>query len=923
MKKNGLRIFTVSLVFFTAVLPAFVSGAEALTVLQLRCEYRRNPLGIDAVPPRLSWRLHSGKRNEKQTAYHILVARTKALLEEGKADLWDSGKVTSSRSINVVYKGVRLTSGITCFWKVRVWDRSGAASKWSKAASWEMGLLKQDDWKGEWIGDGKPVPDDPEAMYKDDPAPFFRREFSLEKEVESARLYISGLGYYEAYIHGARLGRQVLDPAWTVYDKRVFYSTYDVTAKLLKGENCIAVELGNGWYNLLPLRMWGHLNIRKALATGRPRFIAQLNITYADGSRDSVVSDGSWQVADGPIIRNSIYLGEVYDARKEKPGWKRPGYDASGWKKATPVEAPGGKLCAQPLPPIRERTPIFPAAVTACKKGVYIFDMGQNFAGWVRLKVTAPRGTVIRLRYGELLNKDGSLNPMTSVCGQIKGRRTRKDGTRYNVGGPGSPEIAWQADTYIAKGEGEEIYAPRFTFHAFRYVEMSGYPGTPDRGMIKGYLLSSHVDDAGNFRCSNKRFNAIQKMCRWTFLSNIFSVQSDCPHRERFGYGGDLVTTSDAFMLNFDMAGFYAKVVNDWTDAALENGMFTDTAPFVGIQYCGVGWAMAQPLLQLQLYQYYGNRRLIEEHYEAACRWFDLVEKQHPDHIIKKGLSDHEGLEKAPSGPMVTPLYAESARILARLSTILGKEKEAARYTKLVEKIKTAYREKFLEKGTGRVEPHTQAGQSFALFLDMLPQEEKKEALKVLLDYISKRGDHLSTGIFGTKYMLDVLSRNGHADTAFQIVNQDSFPGWGWMLENGATTLWEHWALSTNTFSHNHPMFGSVSQWFFNWLGGIQVHPDAYACDRVILRPQFVETLDWVHCRYPSIRGTIESRWERHTHGVALKVFIPVGVTADLVLPADAVEKVAEGAGITILGKDNGTVVYRLGSGYYDFLVNR
>jgi len=437
-----------------------------------------------------------------------------------------------------------------------------------------------------------------EDFYKEDPAPLFRKTFDLPKAARKARLYITGLGYYEASLNGQPVGDHALDPAWTVYSKRVFYSTYDVSELLRDGTNSLAVTLGNGWYNPLPLRMWGHLNLRKHLTIGRPRFIAQLEIELA---------------------------GEVYDARKEIRDWDRPGCDDSGWAQAGIAPEPLGRLQAQPLPPIKVTRTLKPVKVTEPKEGTFIFDMGQNFAGWVRLALNVPRGTQITLRYGELLHKDGTLNPMTSVCGQIKGTRKNAEGEAIPVGGPGAPKIAWQSDTYIARGGGPESYTPRFTFHAFRYVEVTGYPGTPPADAIEGLRLNTDVTEVGTFACSNDQFNRIQQMCRWTFLSNMFAVQSDCPHRERFGYGGDLVATCDAFMLNLDMAGFYAKVARDWHDSALPDGMLTDTAPFVGIQYCGVAWAMAHPLLQLQLYKYYGDRRIIEDQYATSKRWLDLV----------------------------------------------------------------------------------------------------------------------------------------------------------------------------------------------------------------------------------------------------------------------------------------------------------
>ncbi len=586
------------LVLAAAVLwPAAQPGAPdgAVVAAGLRCESRVDPLGIDEAHPRLSWVLQSARRGQGQTAYQVLVAGSPAALAAHRGGLWDSGKVVSSQSVQVAYGGAPLDSRAVCYWKVRVWDASGRVSPWSAPARWEMALLSPRDWTAVWVNDGKPNPASDDGFYEEDPAPLFRREFTLRAAVVRARLYITGLGYYEASLNGARVGDHVLDPGWTAYASRVYYSTYDVTRHLRQGGNCLGVTVGNGWYNPLPLRMWGRLNLRDHLPVGRPRFIAQLEVDLADGSRHSIVSGPDWRVADGPLRSNSVYLGEAYDARIEPDGWTRPGFDDATWRRAAAAPEPVGRLQAQPQPPIRVTTTLVPTRRLEPGPGVFIFDFGQNSAGWARLTLTAPRGTRITLRYGELLNADGTLNPLTSVAGQIKGRRTAKDGVSRPVGGSGSPDVAWQADTYVARGGGPETYTPRFTFRGFRYVEVRGYPGRPALDALQGLRLNADVEAAGAFTSSSSLLNRIQEMTRWTFLSNLFSVQSDCPHREKFGYGGDIVATSDAMMLNFDMAGLYAKSVVDWSDAARSDGMLTDTAPFVGIQVLRRGLGHGSP----------------------------------------------------------------------------------------------------------------------------------------------------------------------------------------------------------------------------------------------------------------------------------------------------------------------------------------
>jgi len=902
--------------------------APAATIARdLRCEFRSNPLGVDAEHPRLSWTLHNlGKaRGVTQKAYRILVASSLKRLQQDNGDLWDSGRRESGAQNNIPYDGAPLRPETRCFWKVQVWDGS-EGPHWSAVGQWEMGQIRPENWVGQWLNDRQPVPASDAAFYADHPAPRFRREFRVQKPLERARLYVSGLGYYQASLNGAKVGDHVLDPGWTNFAEKVFYSVYDVTRQLKVGDNCLGLELGNGWYNPLPLRLFGSFNLREHLAIGRPRFIAQLRLDYQDGASETVASDEKWRLGAGPVRRNDIYLGEWFDAQQENVGWDHPGFDDAAWSAPGVATEKVGPLVAQPLPPVRVTEEWSAVKVTEPRPGVLIYDCGKNFAGWVRIRHSLPRGTVVHLRYGELLHPDGSLNPMTSVAGQIKG--TRKE-TGESIGGPGAPPIAWQTDTFVARG-GEDSFTPRFTFHAFRYVEITGLPTPLPASHVKALRLNSDVETAGAFECSDPLLNDIQSMCRNTFLSNIFSVQSDCPHRERLGYGGDIVATSEAFMSNFDMATFYAKAVEDWSESARSDGMLTDTAPFMGIQYCGVAWAMAHPLLIDQLYRYYGNRQIGEADYETAKRWMDLVEKQYPDGIVTDGLSDHESLTENPSAEMVTPLYYVSARLLADQAKRRHLKSDETHFRQVADKIRTAYRRQFVDGSTGRVGPGTQASQAFALYTGIVTESERAKVLAYLIQEIHARKDHLSTGIMGTKFMLDVLSREGYADLAYRIVTQPDFPGWGWMLKNGATTLWEHWEYSDNTFSHNHPMFGSVSQWMMQWLGGIQPEVDSVGFDQIVIRPQVPAGLDWVKSHYDSIRGRIVSNWRRGEDSVQFEIEIPVNSHARVVLPVDGDSVVTESGvpvastlGVTRAERRGNTMELSVGSGRYLFTVRR
>lgn len=893
--RNSIWRFLIAALCLLVPLPS-----RALTASALKCEYQVTPLAVDTLRPRLSWILKSDLRGERSTQCHILVASSTDLLNRNEGDLWDA-TLRNSESINVEYMGRPLSSGMVCWWKVQPYDKNGAAGPWSQPSHWEMGLLTPSDWQAKWIGDGKSNPANDADFYKPDPAPLFRKEFRIPGVPVRARLAISGLGYYEARLNGRRIGDELLAPAWTNYARRVCYTVYDVTNEVRSGANCLGVTLGNGWYNPLPLRMFGAYNLRDALPVGRPRFIAQLNLTYADGSSAIVASDGTWSVADGPLQFNSVYLGEIYDARKERTGWDRPSASSSGWRPAALCDPPAGQLESQSQPPIRVTRKLPTRLVTEPKPGVFLFDMGQNFAGLVRLTLSAPAGTKVVLRYGELLYKDGTLNPMTSVAGQVKGSRRRPDGTLESVGGAGAPPIAWQTDTYITKGKGVETYTPAFTFHGFRYVEVTGLPVSikPDPQMLVGLRMNSDVERVGFFQCSDSEINRIQQMCDTTFLSNLFSVQSDCPHRERFGYGGDLAATCDTFLMNYDMNRFYAKVVRDFEDAARPDGMLTDTAPYVGIQYCGIAWAFAHPLVQRRLYQYYGDQRLIAEQYPAAQRWLDLVDRQYPDHLITTGLSDHESLAPTVAPVLLTPLYVSTASIVSELAGIAAQSEAGAegsarlsllklagaRDARLAADTLAAYQAKYVSSD-GDVGADTQAALAFALEWNVLPESLRRStAAKLVKQTMTTDGGHVTTGIFGTNYLLDMLSRTGSGEAAYAVVTAKGSPGWSYMLENGATTLWEHWLGSDNTYSQNHPMFGSVSQWFCQWIGGIAPAKDAVGFNKIDIHPLILKALRYSEYRYRSIRGDVMCRWHRtSTNGesYAIDIQIPVGTTAVL-----------------------------------------
>lgn len=901
--------------------------------LDLRGDGMSAQLAVSTVP-QFSWRLESNGRGQAKSAWQILVASSVDLLAQDRGDLWDSGKTAAGREPSVAYAGTPLSSGGRYHWKVRSWSASGEPSAWSEPAVMEIAPQVPADWQGaRWIDDGKPLSTRDEDFYQPDPAPLLRHEFTLSKPVVRARPHLAGLGYALPSLNGKRLKDQVLDPPGTAFDKRVLFRTHDVTGELAAGANRIGLTLGNGWYNPLPLRMWGQRNIREALPTGRPRVIGLLVVEHPDGTRTTITTGPGWTTTSGPTVWNSISPGEERDARLEIPGWDKPGFDVTKWQAARVTDEPLEPL--KPLltmPPVRAALTIVAVAVTTPATNIHVIDFGQNFTGIPELELRVPAGTRITLRYGEILNADGTLNPLTSVCGQIKGKGKNDKGEEHLIGGPGSPEIAWQQVIYIARGGEEETYRPDFTFHAFRYMEIARLSETPKLDNIRGIPLHSDLPVAGSFSCSNELLNRIQEIIHRTFLNNVVSVQSDCPHRERFGYGGDIAVTSEAFLMNFDMAGFYAKTARDWADAARPDGNFTDTAPFVGIQYCGVGWAMVHPLLLEQLYQHYGDRKLVEEQLPAAVRWFDGEAARRENGLVVKGLGDHEALKRI-AGPVVsTPMFIGTARRMARLSRIIGGEKDAVRFEKMADESAAAWAKAFLDPETGKIGGGSQSEQLLALGFGAVPEADRKAVFESLVANLTapEDGPSLATGIFGTRFLLEELSKHGRHDLAYALADRKTFPSWGWMLENDATTWWETWKESDNTFSHNHPMFGSISAWFFRHLGGIQAADDAVGFDSILIRPQIPKGLEWVKSSHRTIRGSVGSNWSVTATGAEFEIVIPLDATATIELPAAAGDVVTESArplaealGITALPP--GPSVYRVqvGGGHYRFVVGR
>ena len=735
-----------------------------------------------------------------------------------------------------------------------------------------------------WITDAQELAASDSLFYLDHPAPLFRKNFESHGNIEQATLFITAAGYYHASINGTRIGKNILDPAWTDYSKRIFYTEYDVTSMIKQKKNCLGVSLGNGFYNPLPLRKWGRRNLRKDLTVGKPVFLAKLVIQYKNGNTEEVVSDDTWKYAYGPIIKNSVYLGVTYDARKKLEGWDTPEYDDTSWNTAVNGSDPKGLLQLAFFPPVQVTQKISPTKIYSPEPGIHMVDMGVNFTGTYRIKLSGNKGDTIDFRFGERVYDDGKLNPMTAVIGQIK---------RKGIGGPGAPEIAWQADRYIIGDNTSDWFSPDFTYHTYRFMEIVGLDLAPQISDVEGYFFNSNVTSNNHFTCSSELLNTIQEATERTFLANLISVQSDCPAREKFGYGGDLNATSESFIYNFDMQSFYRKTILDWVDA-MKDSTFVDTAPFAGIQYCGISWESAFLTTQYYLYLYYKDIEIIKELYDMDMRWMEKVARIHPEGLVEAGLSDHESLEPVPVQLTGTCHYLQCARIMEKFASVLGDQANEEKFNKLANKLKNIVKTKYWDQPS-KEKINRQTLFSTLLYHEIVPEADIGAAKDSLVKAVQTGpAGHFNTGIFGTKYVLETVSKYESPEMVYDIAKSTAFPGWGYMIENGATTIWETWKESDNIYSNCHPMFGTITEWFYRWLGGIRPDPNHPGFKEFTLSPNVPAELDFVECTYNSPFGKIVSNWRKDEAGSRFhEMAIPIGSAARVSLALNQSEKLS------------------------------
>ncbi len=896
------------------------TSLHRMTAENLTCEYRRNPLGIDTARPRLSWQCASVLRGDFQTAYRVLVASNPEKLQREAGDIWDSGKIQSAQCLHVPYAGPLLQSDRSYFWKVRIWDKNNEPSAWSETASWSTGLLQKSDWQGQWIGLDRAVGEDvPDQEHRRLAARYLRKEFSFDKKVQRATAFISGLGLFELAINGEKIGDQVLAPALSEYDKRVYYMTFDVTQHLQR-ENAVAIILGNGRFfapritEPAPTRTFGF-----------PKLLFQLNVLFADSSSQTIISDESWKLtAAGPIRANNEYDGEFYDARMEMPGWNRPGFDDRNWQKVEIVKAPAKKIVAQMAEPIKITETIHPVSVQENEPGVFIYDMGQNMVGWVQVYVKGKRGDKVTMRFAESLTKD--------------------DGRLYleNI------RDAEVTDTYILKGRGNEIWQPRFTYHGFRYVEVRGRAFYPALTAIEGKVVHDAVRQTGQFYCSDETVNRVYRNAIWGIRGNYRSMPTDCPQRdERHGWLGDRAVESLGESYIFNIAALYKKWLHDIQDTQLASGSLPDVAPSYWPRYTdNMTWPGAFVIFPGMLYRQYADIDAIQQHYPAMKKWLDYMAKYVSNGIMMRDTYgdwcvpplDIKATHTSDPGRMTsaefigTAYYYYLLRTLKKYALLLDKPADAEHFSRTAERVYAAFNRHFFDRDLQQLGNNSQTSNVLALAFDLLPPVNRKVIFNNLADKILGENDgHIGTGLVGTQWLMRVLTNNGRSDIAFKLASQKTYPGWGYMAVKGATTIWELWNGDTGApgmNSRNHVMLlGDFLPWLYENLAGIQSDFDRPAFKHALMKPEIPPGLHFVDAVYHSMYGEIKSSWKIEDEKFYWNVTIPANTTATIFIPADMQKFITENgkpvletAGVKFIKQENGRAVFDITSGEFEFV---
>jgi alpha-L-rhamnosidase len=910
--------FHLIAVFLVAAM-AFSCQSSMVQVTDLKTEGLVDPLGIDRTQPHLSWIMESPERGEIQTAYRILVASSRENLDNDLGDLWDSRKVASDASIAVPYAGATLNSGMEAFWKVKVWDAGGKASAWSPAAKWSMGILRPGDWNAKWIGLDKAIGTDrPDQQHRVLSARYLRKEFNLDKKVKRAMAYIVGLGTYELYLNGEKVGDQVLSPGLTDFPKRSFYITYDVTDMVREGNNTAGTILGNGRYFAPSTGV-----PTSTLTYGYPKMLLQIAVQYEDGSEETIVSDESWKITtDGPIISNNEYDGEFYDARKELPGWNQNGYDDSGWMQAELVDNPSAELSAQMTQPIRVTGTLKPVGLTNPEPGVWVFDMGQNMVGWTEIKVRAEEGTKITQRFAETLKEDGTL-----YLDNLRDARV--------------------TDTYIAKGHDVESYAPRFVYHGFRFVELTGYPVTPELSMLEGSVVNDDLPLVGSFECSNKLINQIYKNAYWGIRGNYRSIPTDCPQRdERQGWLGDRAAGSKGETYVFGVHNLYRKWLVDVFDSQRETGSISDVNPAYWPLYNdNVTWAGTPVILVKMLFDQYGDAEVIEKSYSSLKKWMDyMVQTYMVDDIMPRDnygdwcvppidpkVIHTKNPDRLTDGDYIgTAYFCHMLELMEGFAALLGKADDESYFNELHSKMKAGFNKKFFNQETRIYSNNSATANILALAFNLVPEQYKEVVFNNLVEKIEvEHHSHITTGLIGQQFFNRTLTDHGRADLAFTVNTQMDYPSYGYMIENGATTIWELWNGNTADpamNSGNHVMLlGDFLIWLYEDIAGISPDPQNPGFKHIIMKPTLIEGIDFVKATHKSPYGMIKSEWVKTPEDFDWQITIPANTTATIYIPVKEDPDILESGGAFAVKADKthlGISEVTLASGSYHFISN-
>jgi alpha-L-rhamnosidase len=895
---------------FALQIVASVCSAQ-VSVNDLLCENRTNPIGLDVVNPRFSWKLVAGKRNLMQTAYRINISTDANF----RGHVWDSGKVASDSSVFITYKGKPLLSGKKYYWRVKVWDNTGKTSAWSPIAFWQTALFNASDWKAKWIIPG----------YTEDtinrPSPLMRKQFTANKKIRSAVAYITAHGLYEAQINGQRIGDAYLTPGWTSYHNRLQYQTYDVTDLLKQGNNVVGVMLGNGWYR----GIIGYSDKRNVYGKDIA-LLLQININYEDGTTGIITTDESWRSSTGEVIYSEIYNGETIDHNKVQTGWAQHGFNDSQWSNVQVQDYPKNILLATYNEMVKKHETFKPVHIFKTPKNEQVIDFGQNLVGWVVLKVKGKAGDKITVSHAEVLDKLG--NFYTENLRAAKAQ-----------------------DTYILKGDGEETFEPHFTFHGFEFIRIEGYPGDiikPED--VTAVALYSDMKPTGTFTSSNAMINQLQHNIQWGQKGNFLDVPTDCPQRdERLGWTGDAQVFSRTATFNMNVNNFFSKWLKDVAADQSPEGVVPFVIPnCLGFVQGSTGWADVSTVIPWNMYLAYGDKRILQNQYSSMKAWVDYMQHQSKNDLWNTGShfgdwlfysveDDTDGSSAITDKYFIAQcFYAYSTQLLINAATVLNKQDDVTYYTSLLKRIKDVFFKEYVTPN-GRLVSGTQTAYTLALNFDMLPESLREQAAQRLVDNIRAYNNHLTTGFLGTPYLCHVLTRFGHSNMAYRLLLQDTYPSWLYPVKMGATTIWERWdgirpdksfeAASMNSF--NHYSYGAIGDWMYRVMAGMDTYDDGPGYKHIKIMPHPGGGFTNATATLQTYYGNLSSGWKIKDGKTYYNIEIPVNTKADIFLPATQADDITEEGkplvsdkDITVGKSEDGYVTLKVGSGVYHFAVN-